>query len=202
MSNRQPVLFYSNKCEHSRRLIQLLQQNPGFARTIIVVDILQERKLPEFLKEVPTILAQGKLFIGQETFTWVSFMQTQFDNYNQKQEAEKSTTLPQQSIQMSQSNISNKDEYDPADDFCSKNGLGFCGLNDKENSEEGHIKVTSMASFSFIDEKNKSGGIDMAMAHDKDMASKPKSKGVDYDGFMKHREIIDNEVKAGGMPKY
>ena len=51
MSNRQPVLFYSNKCEHSRRLIQLLQQNPGFARTIIVVDILQERKLPEFLKE-------------------------------------------------------------------------------------------------------------------------------------------------------
>ena len=65
------VLFYSNKCKHSRKAIELIKKN-NININLVSIDN-KNIKLPTFLKVVPTIIEEGSNspLEGDFVFKWL-----------------------------------------------------------------------------------------------------------------------------------
>jgi hypothetical protein len=71
------VLFYSNKCKHSKKAIQIINDNNINIKLVSIDD--KNVKLPTFLKVVPTIIQQGieQPLEGDFVFKWLDTSKTQ-----------------------------------------------------------------------------------------------------------------------------
>jgi hypothetical protein len=67
------IVFYSNKCKYSQKLLEAIQQEHlGDYCQLICFDITPE-KIPDFINNVPTIVAQhlSKPLIGKSAEEWI-----------------------------------------------------------------------------------------------------------------------------------
>ena len=63
-------LYYSLRCQHCKTLISIIQQNATLANNIEAVDIMKN-EYPRELSRVPTIIKDGRQYIGREAFMLV-----------------------------------------------------------------------------------------------------------------------------------
>jgi hypothetical protein len=66
------ILFYSNKCKHSKKAIDIINKNRINIQLVSIDD--KRIKLPSFLKVVPTIIEQGSQqpLEGDFVFKWLN----------------------------------------------------------------------------------------------------------------------------------
>tara|TARA_B100001248_G_scaffold253914_1_gene231692 strand:- start:1749 stop:2261 length:513 start_codon:yes stop_codon:yes gene_type:complete len=78
------ILFYSNRCQHSKRALDIINKNNINIKLVSIDD--KSIKLPSFLKVVPTIIEQGieKPLEGDFVFKWL-------DRYNKQNSSQVST---------------------------------------------------------------------------------------------------------------
>lgn len=74
MSNA-PMLFYSERCSHSRQIVETLKQlkKENLCR-MICIDGVARDKLPSFLKSVPTLYVPEtkNVFIGKDIYAYIA----------------------------------------------------------------------------------------------------------------------------------
>jgi hypothetical protein len=71
----QPQLFYSNRCSHSRQILQTLQvMNKSELVNAINIDTVPRHQLPPFLKSVPTLYAPDtkETYIGKDIYAYIA----------------------------------------------------------------------------------------------------------------------------------
>jgi len=81
MSNNQHILFYSNKCLHSKELLNMLYKDPDLNQKFTKINIDNSNiKVPPYVKAVPTAIIQqeGKpnLLVGSNIFKWFNSLHT------------------------------------------------------------------------------------------------------------------------------
>ena len=66
------ILFYSNKCQHSKKALDIINKNNINIKLVSIDD--KSIKLPSFLKVVPTIIEQGseQPLEGDFVFKWLN----------------------------------------------------------------------------------------------------------------------------------
>lgn len=79
MSNNDYILFYSNKCLHSKELLGLLYKDVTLNEKFTKINIDNPNiKIPPYVKSVPSAIIQnnGKpfLLVGSEIFKWYNSM--------------------------------------------------------------------------------------------------------------------------------
>jgi hypothetical protein len=71
----QPYIFYSERCPHSKQIIETLK---GLNKTglykFVLVESLARNQIPEFLKKVPTLYVPDTkdVLVGQQIFGYIS----------------------------------------------------------------------------------------------------------------------------------
>lgn len=71
----QPYLFYSEKCPHSKQIIETLKAlNKSGLYKFILVESLQRNQIPEFLKKVPTLYnpESKEVIVGKDIFGYIA----------------------------------------------------------------------------------------------------------------------------------
>lgn len=71
----QPQLYYSNRCTHSRQVLQTLQTlNKAALVNTVCIDTVPRHQLPPFLKSVPTLyLPETKdVMVGQAIYAYIA----------------------------------------------------------------------------------------------------------------------------------
>ena len=79
--NNEYILFYSNKCLHSKELLNLLYKDPQLNQKFTKINIDNNNvKIPPYVKSVPSaiITTNGKasLLVGSAIFNWYNQMHT------------------------------------------------------------------------------------------------------------------------------
>jgi len=134
-------LFVSSKCKHCDEIIALSRENTDICESIQLVSIEENmNNLPTFLKKVPTLETEDKVYHGQEVFTWLQ----------QSIDAKKSLDI-MPADDFSRSFCSFKDDENPT--YCSDK---YAGLNEKQGSEG-----VSEADFNSNDSNGQSINIDL-----------------------------------------
>lgn len=82
MSNTDFVLFYSDKCLHSKELINLLYKNQDIYNKFVKINIdITKMKIPPYIKSVPSAIipinGQPKLLVGVQIFEWYNSINKQ-----------------------------------------------------------------------------------------------------------------------------
>ena len=69
------VLFYSEKCHHSKEIIDLISKT-SFKNTFIKIKVDYNRNLPKSIKTVPTIIVptHNEPLAGNSAFMWINTM--------------------------------------------------------------------------------------------------------------------------------
>ena len=166
MNNKNLVLFYSNKCMHSKEFLNLLYKDNNLNNQTTKVNVDNPNiKLPPYIKSVPSLIInennKPNLLVGKKIFDW----------YNQKHKQ----------------NISNDSimEWDP----CTMSGYSdaFSYLENDDVMKKAYSFVNENESINTPDESNfESGG--------KSSSNQVKSQlDNDYESFMSQRS---NEVSA------
>ena len=161
MSNNDYVLFYSNKCLHSKELLNLLHKDVQLNQKFTKINIDNPNiKLPSYVKSVPTAIVQinGKpnLMIGSAIFKW----------YNQTH----TKIVEQQSIQ----------DWDPL--TMSGYSDGFSYLENADVMKKSFSFINDNDNIITPDEKNYSS--------DKSEKNEPKTQlDTDYESFMNQRKM-------------
>ncbi len=75
MSNNDYILFYSNKCNHSKELLVLLTKDPELNKKFIKINIdTRGVKIPPYVKSVPSAIipmnGSPSLLVGVNIFKW------------------------------------------------------------------------------------------------------------------------------------
>jgi hypothetical protein len=69
------ILFYSNRCPHSQKIINILQQ-VGISSDFKLINVhqIQRNQLPNWLKTVPTLLNKtaNEIYLDKNLFNWIS----------------------------------------------------------------------------------------------------------------------------------
>lgn len=71
----QPYLFYSERCPHSKQIIETLKGlNKSSLYKFILVEQLARNQIPAFLKKVPTLYVPDskEVLVGQQIFGYIS----------------------------------------------------------------------------------------------------------------------------------
>jgi len=71
----QPYLFYSERCPHSKQIIETLKGlNKAGLYKFVLVEQLARNQIPEFLKKVPTLYVPDskEVLIGKDIFGYIS----------------------------------------------------------------------------------------------------------------------------------
>ena len=162
MSNSDYILFYSNKCLHSKELLNLLYKDVQLNQKFTKINIDNPNiKLPPYVKAVPTaiVTTNGKanLMVGSAIFKW----------YNQIH----AKTVEVQGIQ----------DWDPH--TMAGYSDGFSYLSD--NSD------VMKKSFSFVNENNSITTPDEKnYSNETDKRNQPKTQlDNDYETFMNQRKF-------------
>jgi hypothetical protein len=74
MSN-QPYLFYSERCPHSKQIIETLKAlNKAGLYKFVLVESLQRQQIPSFLKKVPTLYVPDtkEVVVGKDIFGFIA----------------------------------------------------------------------------------------------------------------------------------
>ena len=67
------VLFLSEKCQYCRKLIDTLKQNEAVISEFQIVNIHQIPKIPEYVKDVPSILVnRNDIIAGKKAFEFIN----------------------------------------------------------------------------------------------------------------------------------
>jgi hypothetical protein len=75
MASTQPYLFYSERCPHSKQIIETLKGlNKAGLYKFILVESIPRNQIPGFLKKVPTLyIPETKdVFIGQDIYGFIA----------------------------------------------------------------------------------------------------------------------------------
>jgi hypothetical protein len=182
-----PVLFYSPKCQYSQQLIGMIQKNQPLAKTIQPVDVHQvdPKKLPRNLEEIPAILVNNNLLVGDDTFKWV-----QFQNTSQEKKTEQSPGPPGPP-----GNQQMPGDFLPFDtELGGNNSINYTSFDDQKPMENSNF-------YSFDKHQtNGSDGVDMEAATDPSMISKQRGDETkqQYEQLQKIREMGGS--KQGGQP--
>jgi hypothetical protein len=73
--NNQPLLFVSNRCPNSAKILETLKAlNKDSLCRIVQIDGYQRQQLPSFLKSVPTLyLPESKdVYVGKDIYAYIS----------------------------------------------------------------------------------------------------------------------------------
>ena len=71
----QPYLFYSDRCPHSKQIIETLKGlNKSGLYKFVLVDSLAREQIPAFLKKVPTLYVPDskEVVVGKDIFGYIS----------------------------------------------------------------------------------------------------------------------------------
>ena len=71
----QPYLFYSERCPHSKQIIETLKAlNKAGLYKFILVESLARNQIPEFLKKVPTLFnpESKEVVVGKDIFGYIA----------------------------------------------------------------------------------------------------------------------------------
>jgi len=71
----QPYLFYSERCPHSKQIIETLKGlNKSGLYKFVLVEQLARNQIPEFLKKVPTLYVPDskEVLVGKDIFGYIS----------------------------------------------------------------------------------------------------------------------------------
>ena len=73
------ILFYSNRCEHSTKLIKILNEN-NLLKNFNMILVDNNKKIPKYIKKVPTLIIKdiNIPLEGNAAFNWVKTI-TKFD---------------------------------------------------------------------------------------------------------------------------
>lgn len=89
------LLFYSNRCGHSRQFLQELQPL-GVASSVhkICIDTTPRERIPSSVRSVPTLILAGQMtpLVGDQAFGWLN-------EQKQRQQAQAQQRMQQQSSQ-------------------------------------------------------------------------------------------------------
>ena len=155
------ILFYSNKCLHSKELLNLLYKDVELNQKFTKINIDNPGiKIPPYVKAVPTaiITSNGKpnLLVGSAIFNW----------YKQKH-----------AVVVEQKGIS---DWDPL--TMSGYSDGFSYLTNEAVMKRGFASINDVNSIVTPDEKNYSND-------DNSTKNQPKTKlDNDYENFMNRRK--------------
>ena len=73
--NHSHLLFYSNRCTHSRQFLQQLQSLPNLATSVhqVCIDTTPRERIPSTVRSVPTLIVAGNLnpLVGDAAFQWL-----------------------------------------------------------------------------------------------------------------------------------
>jgi hypothetical protein len=75
MASQQPYLFYSERCAHSKQIIETLKGlNKAGLYKFVLVESIPRNQIPSFLKKVPTLyLPDTKdILVGQEIYGYIA----------------------------------------------------------------------------------------------------------------------------------
>ena len=75
MSGNQPYLFYSERCAHSKQIIETLKGlNKSGLYKFILVESLPRNQIPAFLKKVPTLYVPDtkEVVVGQDIYGFIA----------------------------------------------------------------------------------------------------------------------------------
>lgn len=75
MANQQPYLFYSERCAHSKQIIETLKGlNKAGLYKFVLVESIPRNQIPPFLKKVPTLyIPETKdVLVGQEIYGFIA----------------------------------------------------------------------------------------------------------------------------------
>jgi len=81
MSNNDYILFYSNRCLHSKELLNLLHKDVELNQKFTKINIDNSNiKIPPYIKSVPSAIipnnGQPSLMVGKEIFNWYNKLHT------------------------------------------------------------------------------------------------------------------------------
>ena len=75
MSGAQPYLFYSERCAHSKQIIETLKGlNKSGLYKFVLVETLPRNQIPSFLKKVPTLYVPDTkdVIVGQDIYGFIA----------------------------------------------------------------------------------------------------------------------------------
>lgn len=75
MANQQPYLFYSERCAHSKQIIETLKGlNKAGLYKFVLVESIPRNQIPPFLKKVPTLYVPETkdVLVGQEIYGFIA----------------------------------------------------------------------------------------------------------------------------------
>ena len=75
MATNQPYLFYSERCAHSKQIIETLKGlNKAGLYKFVLVESLPRNQIPTFLKKVPTLYVPDtkEVLVGQEIYGYIA----------------------------------------------------------------------------------------------------------------------------------
>lgn len=75
MASNQPYLFYSERCPHSKQIIETLKGlNKSGLYKFVLVESLPRNQIPAFLKKVPTLYVPDTkdVIVGQEIYGFIA----------------------------------------------------------------------------------------------------------------------------------
>lgn len=161
MSNSDYILFFSNKCLHSKELLNLLSKSVDINQKFKKINIdNQNIKIPPYIKSVPSAIVpqdgSPSLLVGKKIFDWLN----QFNKQNSQNEG--------QGIM----------DWDP----CTMSGYsdGFSYLETDDVMKKNFSFINENNSISTPDEKNYSGN--------ESNKNQPKTQlDNDYENFMNQR---------------
>ena len=130
MSNKNLVLFYSNKCIHSKEFLTLLHKDTNLNNLTTKVNVDNPNiKLPPYIKSVPSLIInennKPNLLVGKKIFDW----------YNQKHKQNISNESIMEWDPMTMSGYSDGFSYLESDDVMKKS-YSFVNENEKINTPD------------------------------------------------------------------
>lgn len=130
MSNNNLVLFYSNKCIHSKEFLTLLHKDSSLNNQTTKVNVDNPNiKLPPYIKSVPSLIInennKPNLLVGRKIFDWY--------NQQHKQNISKDSIMDWDPCTMS--GYSDGFSYLESDDVMKKS-YSFIDSNDKINTPD------------------------------------------------------------------
>ena len=75
MASSQPYLFYSERCPHSKQIIETLKAlNKSGLYKFVLVESLQRNQIPSFLQKVPTLYVPDTkdVIVGKDIFGYIA----------------------------------------------------------------------------------------------------------------------------------
>lgn len=69
------MLVYSDRCQHSQKILRTIQENPALLKVLQFHNVTVRGVPNKNVTRVPTLLTQdGKILVGQEVKAWVESM--------------------------------------------------------------------------------------------------------------------------------